>query len=229
MALARLVRLRKERLLDGWREDSRFDRRCYSRWYGMRGDFLHSLAYILAANFLLRCKNELLPLRFAQFCFDFSVNPPVVSLELESRKNMPHGSSMKRRCICDSHRVLCPVHIFGRVGKALGRPLSGKLFNFSYQSFHNVLRAHLNTLGVEDAAKYTSKAFRRGTAREMLASGSSLAEVLTAGQWRSSAFMLYLDRAEVEEAAVFAALDALSDDDEEAKKKAPPKKRPRIS
>ena len=48
-------------------------------------------------------------------------------------------------------------------------------------------------------------------AREMVASGSSLAEVLSAGQWRSSAFMLYLDKSEIEEDAVFAALDALSD------------------
>jgi hypothetical protein len=192
-----------------------------------RRDFLYALAYILAANFLLRCKAELLTARYQQFSFDLSVDPPVVCLELESRKNMPQGTTMKRRCICDSHPDLCPVHIFGLVVKALGCTMLGPIFNFSYQSFHNVLRAHLTALGVENAQKYTSKAFRRGTAQEMVASGSSLAEVLAAGQWRSSAFMLYLDKAEIEEEAIFAALDALSDDDDEDQPEKQPAKRRR--
>ena len=77
-----------------------------------------------------------------------------------------------------------------------------------------MLRAHLSALKVPDANEYSTKAFRRGTAREMLDSQSSLAEVLVAGQWRSAAFLLYIDKMDVEEDAVFAALDSLSDEED---------------
>jgi hypothetical protein len=178
-----------------------------------RHDFAYALAYVLAAAFLLRCKNELIPLSFEQIDFNLEAAPPTVSLKLPSRKNLPQGTVLKRRCICRSHPVLCPVHIFDRFVQATKRERRGRVLPFSYQSFLNVMRAHLRVLDVEHAERYGTKAFRRGTAREMVASGSSLAEVLAAGQWRSAAFLLYIEKADVEEEAVFAALDALSDEE----------------
>ena len=179
-----------------------------------RGDYYYAYAYVMAANFLLRCKDELIGMCFEQLTFDTSVNPNTVSLRLQSRKNLPKGSSLKRRCICQSHYWLCPVHMASRVCVKLQRELRGKIFSFSYWSLQNVLRAHLSALKVPDANEYSTKAFRRGTAREMLASQSSLAEVLVAGQWRSAAFLLYIDKMDVEEDAVFAALDSLSDEED---------------
>ena len=178
-----------------------------------RHEYAAAAAYVTAATFLLRCRSELVNLDFSQLSFDLNVNPPIVTLTLRSRKNMPQGAQLKRKCICGSHPTLCPVHIFSRLCQATKRMMMGKVFPFTYPSFLNTYRAHLVALGVPDAQEHDTKDFRRGTAQEMIASGSSLAEVLNAGQWRSAAFLLYLDKAEVQEEAVFAAMDCLSDDE----------------
>ena len=193
----------------------RWDLLCRLVAYAWRvGDFYYAFAYVMAANFLLRCRDELIGMFFEQLSFNLQITPCTVSLRLDSRKNMPQGTSMKRRCICQSHPWLCPVHMTSRLCEKVGRQMKGKIFPFSYSSLQNVLRAHLSALGEPNAQEYSTKAFRRGTAREMVASQSSLAEVLAAGQWRSAAFLLYIDKMDVEEDAVFAALDSLSDDDD---------------
>ena len=180
----------------------------------VRGDYYYAYAYVMAANFLLRCKDELVSMWFEQLTFATQVTPNTVSLRLPSRKNLPQGTSMKRRCICQQHPWLCPVHMASRLCVKVDREMRGKIFPFSYSSLQNVLRAHLSALQVPDANEYSTKAFRRGTAREMLANQSSLADVLVAGQWRSAAFLLYIDKMDVEEDAVFAALDSLSDEED---------------
>jgi hypothetical protein len=66
---------------------------------------------------------------------------------------------------------------------------------------------------VPNAAAYGTHAFRRGHARDLLENGSTLAEILRAGQWRSAAFLKYLNIADIEKgAAVEVACDT---DDEE--------------
>ena len=77
------------------------------------------------------------------------------------------------------------------------------------------LRALLHTLGIKEAAQYRTHDFRRGHARDLQRSGANLSVILQAGEWRSSAFMEYLDRDEVEEAAVLEAHWVESDSDEE--------------
>ena len=181
----------------------------------VRGEFVQAAAYVIAANFLLRCKDELIGMDFSQLTFDTLAVPVTVTLALASRKNMPYGTTLKRRCICEHHSSLCPYHIFSRLCTATRRSMHGRIFTMSYGSFLNVFRAHLAALDVEGSQEYDGKAFRRGTAQEMVASGSGLAEILTAAQWRSAAFALYLDKADVEEEAVFAALDSLSDDEDQ--------------
>ena len=179
-----------------------------------RSMFAFAAGYVIAANFLLRCQSELVDMDFSQLCFDTNATPVTVTLKLHCRKNMPHGATLTRKCICHSYPRLCPVHIFSRLVDATKRAMVGKIFQFSYSAFQNTMRVHLRDLGVEGYQDYSTKAFRRGTAQEMVATGSSLAEVLSAGQWRSAAFLLYLRRADIEEDAVFAAFDQLSDDEE---------------
>ena len=186
-----------------------------------RGMFAFAAAYVVAANFLLRCRSELVDMKFDQLSFNTNVQPATVTLVLHSRKNMPHGASLTRKCICHSHPKLCPVHIFSRLATAARRSMVGKVFGFTYSSFQNTMRGHLSDLNVEHHQEYSTKAFRRGTAQEMVATGSSLAEVLSAGQWRSAAFLLYLRQADIEEDAVFAAFDQLSDDEDAGPTSAP--------
>ena len=166
---------------------------------------------------MLRCQNELTGLSFTQASLlrRRLINPPTVSLFLKSRKNLPLGARLVRKCMCPARTAICPVHIVSRYLSVSGRKPAGKLFPFSYASFGNVLRAHLAQLNVPDAHTFTTKAFRRGTAQQMVKSRSSLGQILTAGQWSSAAFMTYLQLSEVNEEAVFELLDELSDDDNE--------------
>ena len=56
--------------------------------------------------------------------------------------------------------------------------------------------------------------FRRGHAQDLLEAGASLMTILRAGEWRSAAFMAYLDTAEMEARAVLQAHLGQSSDEE---------------
>ena len=182
-------------------------------------DFGVAVAMIFAAMFLLRCKDELLPLTWGSIEIPghpASAATQRISIRLSSRKNRQQGSVLTRSCSCSQGWAqICPVHVLGRFLEAAQRSMHGRLFDFSYAYFLRRTRELLAWLEVPDSHLYSTKAFRRGTARQMLASGSSLADILRAGQWNSSAFMLYLDKNEVDEAAIFDALDVFSDDSDE--------------
>ena len=60
----------------------------------------------------------------------------------------------------------------------------------------------LQILDVPKCTLYRTHDLRRGHARDLQASGCSLYELLSAGEWRGPAFMEYLDRQELENAAV---------------------------
>ena len=82
------------------------------------------------------------------------------------------------------------------------------------------LRTQLQALGVKDALRYRTHDFRRGHAKDLVAAGASLREILNAGEWRSAAFLSYLDKDELECDATLeahVALDAVNESsDEEA-------------
>ena len=74
----------------------------------------------------------------------------------------------------------------------------------------------LGRLCVNDAFAYRCHDIRRGHANDMLQRGRSLYEILMAGEWRSPAFMSYLDMCELERGAVVEAhADESSSDDED--------------
>ena len=56
----------------------------------------------------------------------------------------------------------------------------------------------LAELKVPDANMYRSHDFRRGHAEDMRRNGATLGEILRAGDWRSPAFLFYLDRAQLD-------------------------------
>ena len=70
----------------------------------------------------------------------------------------------------------------------------------------------LAEVGIADAPMYRCHDLRRGHARDLQANGAGLREILAAGDWRSAAFMSYLDTAQLEEGATLEAHEAESSD-----------------
>ena len=189
-----------------------------------RGEFFLALAFVEASMFLLRCRNELIPLRWEAISFETPQGEkPVVKFRFASRKNMPAGTELSRRCLCPKWEQICPVHIFSRALAKSNQviPCSGKVFHFSYDYFLRELRRVLRELGIEGADTYSTKAFRRGTAQEILENGGGLGEVCKAAQWSSKAFKFYLDQKSIDELAIFQALEDLSDAEDDATHAAP--------
>ena len=55
------------------------------------------------------------------------------------------------------------------------------------------LRQLLGSLEIENAQQYRLHDIRRGHAKDLQLRGAGLAEILRAGEWRSPAFLSYLD------------------------------------
>ena len=68
---------------------------------------------------------------------------------------------------------------------------------------------------MRDASKFRTHDLRRGHAQDLADSGAPLVDILNAGQWRSPAFLEYLDINSLERDAVLQAHgdEASSDDD----------------
>ena len=198
-----------------WKLQERLVRHAFSAL-----EFEQALAYILAGQFLLRVQDECVPLRWNELATHSKIEvsqvpggPSSIVLSLKSRKNMPGGSKLIRKCLCSqtARHILCPVCALRDHFRRFGGE-SGRVFKqLTYSSFSKVLRDHVTQLRVPSAHAYTSKVFRRGSAMQLVKSGGSLAEVLTAGQWRSPAFLMYVAKSEVDECAVFQAM-ALADE-----------------
>ena len=188
------------------------------------GEEEQAALYALSANFLPRLRDELLPLRMDDLeshsmveivqCGAAGEELPALRISLLSRKNAPGGAQLTRRCLCSgksSPHVLCPVHSFLQYFHVTGRKRTGRCFSTSYDAFTKVFRRHLATIGVRNPSEYSSKAFRRGTAMELLKQGGRLGDILEAGQWRSPAFLQYMLRADIDELAVFDMIVAQED------------------
>ena len=75
------------------------------------------------------------------------------------------------------------------------------------------LRRRLQIVGVSDAPSYILHDMRRGHAQDLLDRGAHLREILMAGEWKSPAFLAYLDWSSLEAGAVMEA--HLDESDEE--------------
>ena len=174
------------------------------------GDQASGLFYLATYAFLLRPRDEALPIIVGaneeaeaeleprcHSCLSFVGNELV--LRLASRKNKPHGSVLRRGCWCKKEgvsRALCPVHT---LGMAIARQAGSVPFaDLNGNKASAELRRRLAKLGVANAGSYRLHDFRRGHARNLQARGASLWEILQAGEWRSCAFLDYLDKNQLE-------------------------------
>ena len=126
-------------------------------------------------------------------------------LRLRSRRYLPSGSVIRRSCWClTGNAASCPVHVLWNFFCGLdygSRPFAQYSPHFALTA----LRCILHDLGTPEAAKYRTHDLRRGHAQDLRESGAPLVEILLAGQWRSPAFMQYLDIESLEEEAVLEA------------------------
>ena len=112
--------------------------------------------------------------------------------------------------VCDirdmhsSPQETCPIHVLGaafneyRQGEAVfsGITPSDALGN---------LRFLLSQVGVKDCMEFRTHDLRRGHALDLQLSHAPLYEILEAGEWKSPAFMSYLDMHRLERDAVIQA------------------------
>ena len=198
-----------------------------------------ALMGILAYNFGFRVGDELMPL-----CWDdppneghssctFTSAPngrPLFTVSLRSRKNEPYGAELTRPCTCPPWQrdsAMCPVHSVRRWLLASRRLARGRFFPGNPFSNQRSFMRRFSDLGRRLQERgfdvWTSQGFRRGMAQDILESGGSVANILKAGGWRSSAFLLYLERAQVDEVTMLDCIfahDAAADS--EALKRLPP-------
>ena len=143
-----------------------------------------------------------------------SVTDDKLILHLARRKNKPEGSVLTRACWCSKCPATCPVHFLGAFFAGLGggqRPFA----RFTPSVALCQLRMLLNWMQVPQAKYYRSHDLRRGHARDMQANGSTLRDILNAGEWRSPAFLQYLDLEQLEDDCVVEAHLAESSGEEE--------------
>ena len=137
----------------------------------------------------------------------------VVRLQLSRRKHRPHGSTLTRRCWCQTCSVTCPVHGLRdllRDAVSGGEPFS----HFSKGFVVAELRRRLRVLKIPFAGEFDTRCFRRGHAEEIARSSGSLTELLAAGEWTSKRFSEYLNKDELEDIAAREADGGVSSGDD---------------
>lgn len=181
---------------------------------------LHAMLFLTSYVFLLRVPSEALPIvlggvgsEHGKLQSVIELLPDQIVLHLARRKNRPQGSVLSRKCWCSSCKRTCPIHV---LAVFLGQ------FDAGAQPFANIsrgsalagLKAMMSALRIPKAGSYRTHDFRRGHTKDLAESGSSLAEILRAGEWSSPAFLHYLNVDELEDGAVIEAHLAESSEDE---------------
>ena len=134
----------------------------------------------------------------------------VLFLRLRTRKHRVHGSLLQILCSCKADGPsLCVVHSFMRLQL---KPHDWLIRETPYQIL-KMLRHYLRELHFDRAGDVTLKTFRASAASAMVASGEPLARILAAGEWKSSAFLNYVDESEVDrQKYISSLLDAEEDE-----------------
>ena len=86
------------------------------------------------------------------------------------------------------------------------KPNVSKIFEYKPSSFLKTLQVSSEPFEFPWADNLTLKAFRAGRTTEMAKSGCSLGQILCAGEWRSAAFLCYVDEDAVDLSNAFGEL-----------------------
>ena len=122
---------------------------------------------------------------------------PFLIVNLAWRKNLPGGCILRRPCFCNlanpKAKKLRPVHIFWRNIRRRVDPGAPLFVAVNRRNFNRTLKAVLARMGIPEAERYSSRAFRRGTSQELKEPGSPWSVVASSGIWHSPALRGYLD------------------------------------
>ena len=184
----------------------------------------YSCFVLMCWEFLLRVQSEAVPL-LAGMPDDATSLPRerhsgvwvdgsgALCLRLQRRKNRPQGSLLRRRCTCPSQGFrFCVVHRL-RPFLAQLQPTE-PLWSFDSGAALKKLRRLLTLSQVPSAPEFTFKAFRAGKATALAAAGKSVGTILQAGEWRSAAFLNYVDTDVVDQAQLLDQAMVQSEDEE---------------
>ena len=146
------------------------------------------------------------------------ISESVIEVNLRKRKNKLQGSKLTRTCWCKKHEgcTLCPIHVLAEWMKLTpdgARPFEG----ITCARANQALRIFLEAFCRDPChAKYRTHDLRRGHAEDLRLSGASLYEILRAGEWRSLAFLSYLNQMALEHDVVLQAhVDESSSEDDD--------------
>ena len=175
-----------------------------------RGHVHLARLFAVARQFLLRVADEGFPLQLdgkaavaaesLEWHSRIILEPGRATLVLRTRKNEPRGASLARSCICLSQSPLlcgvCALHAQADESRRNGISVAARLFRpLESVSALIVLRRLCQHLGLESPGWH---AFRRGMAQDLFDGGATLSQLLRAGGWKSSAFLRYLLRRDVD-------------------------------
>ena len=131
--------------------------------------------------------------------------------QVAATENRPRGSLLRRPCTCQKDPRFCVVHLAERA--LMHKQIGQKLWSGMPSHFIKILRCFLGQLKVPHPELFTPKAFRAGKATALAAAGSNLGDILMAGEWKSAAFLAYIDETSVDQAAFLDQTLAESDDE----------------
>ena len=163
-----------------------------------------SMLWLVSYIFLLRVPSEALPITKMQ-PGDEGANEKQsiiwrdgsdICLRLRTRKNRRQGSGVLRRtCTCAGGKVTCAVHTLWDDWFEHWPAGEAAWANCTPQFTIKRLREDLGKLApvISEPEKYGTHDVCRGHAEDMRAAGSPLAEILQAGQWKSAAFLRYVN------------------------------------
>ena len=169
----------------------------------------------IARLFLLRVPSEGIPLEWDGEHSRVQASGKEATIMLTRRKNCQLPTVLKRECCCaSSGRRLCAVHWIAEMQAQQG---SGRIFSLSASRFLTIVRHAAWESGIPEYNSVGTHAFRRGVAQDIniIDAGGSLAVLLRAGEWNSSAFLAYLRQSQPQEVAVAQAVINLSDSEED--------------
>ena len=139
---------------------------------------------------------------------------PRLILKPKKRNLNMTGAITMRPCFCDIEGVtpkgLCPIHDFwdgAQRGILPNEPLHPPLQG---ENLNRILKAISERMQIPSAFRYSTKAFRRGAAMDIMASGSTIAQIMRSAGWHSQAFRAYLMfqmEEECDTKAIFASSD----------------------
>ena len=173
-----------------------------------------AMMYLCTYVFLLRLPSECLPIQIdvgLQNRQNFGIHATKDSIELwlPCRKNKQlQGSLIQRKCWCKTCPSTCPVHVLG--GFLQGFKNGSRPFDrYSAESARKTLKHMLCILGKPDHWKFGTHCLRRGHALDLQKGGGTLRQILEAGDWRSPAYLQYLNLTDLERESVSEAHGAL--------------------